>query len=220
MGLPIAAYGAVVSASGVSTVNTNEPCAFVSGADPNKVYQVTNTAKRVWDPSVAIVVQDGGVTVAANLYSFNYLFGIIKFVGHTVTGAITVSTGNYLPIVESVLASKFDLSAKQTLIDTTNFDSGGAVFRTAGLVGYEGSLSVFEPLNTVLDGASGTWQTWLLNSTPKLLDLQFGAGLSRFRTWILPESEKTSAAVAGAITGDVSWKSIVELGLAGFGWGL
>ncbi len=220
MPLPTAAYGAVVYASGVSTVDTNEPASFLSGTNPNEVFQVTAAAKRVWDPTVAVTVKDNGTTLTPGTqYTFNYLFGRIQFVSYTPTTPVTV-TGQYLPLVEAVLASKFEINIKQTLVDDTNFDTGGAVHRVATLTSYEGMISTFDIGNTVLDGVAGTWESWLLNATPKVMSILLGTGNSYFRTWALFESMKNSGAVAGVFDTGINWKSIISAGQAAtFGWG-
>jgi len=219
MALPVAGYGAVISATGVSTVDSSEPAAFLSGTGANQIYQVTATSKRVWDPTVAVTVKDGSTTLTPGTqYVFNYLFGTIQFVAYTPVGAITV-TGNYLPIVPAILCSKFEINQKSTLVDVSNFDSGQAVNRIATIVSYEGTISTFDPLNNVLDGVAGTWQTWLEGLVPKLITFNPGTG-NYFRCWTLLESLKTSTAVAGAIEGTVNWKSIQnQLPNATFGWG-
>lgn len=217
---PTAAYGAVVYASGVSTVDTAEACSFLSGTNPNEVFQVTAAAKRVWDPTIAVTVKDNGVTLTAGTqYVFNYLFGTIQFVSYTPTTPVTV-TGQYLPLVEAVLSSKFEINIKQTLADTTSFDSAGAMQRTGTLISYEGSLSTFDVGNTILDGVAGTWETWLLNATPKVLSILMGTGNSYFRSWVLFESMKNSGATASVFDTAISWKSIISAGVAtAYGWG-
>lgn len=219
MGLPTAAWTTKVYLTAASSADTNEACSFVSGSGTTKIYQVTSTAKRVWDPSVAIVVQDGGVTVSATLYSFNYLFGVITFNGHAVTGAITVASGNYVPIVEAVLASKWKLSIKSTLVDTSNFDGGGAVTRTATLVSAEGSFETYDVGNTILDGGSETLQSLSLNQTAVVVGVLLGTGNSIFRCWAYLESLADDTAVADVVKATVNWKSLNNLGLASFGWG-
>ena len=81
--------------SGTSTSMTAEATTLVTG----KTYRMTNAAKRMLDPSVAVTVDDGGVPIAsANIESIDYLHGIIVLdSGYTPSGAITVDA-NYLPL--------------------------------------------------------------------------------------------------------------------------
>ncbi len=82
-----AGYLATVKKGGTPTSTTAEACTLVSG----KTYQINDTAKRVWDESVAPVVYDGGVDHTSDVDSIDYLYGKVTFdSGYTVTGAVTV----------------------------------------------------------------------------------------------------------------------------------
>lgn len=199
---PIAAYGQSVSLTDSSTVDDNEACAFVSGAGAAKLYQVTNTAKRLWDPTVPVVVKDGGTVVSAADYVFNYLFGFIQFTAHAVGGAITVS-GSYLPIVPYANASKFDFTIKQTLVDTTFFGSQ-AVLRTPTITDAEGTIEAFDSTLTILDGDMLDIEAVFYGQKPFVNTITLGAGA--LRCFALFESPKTSGSVADVVKSAMAWK--------------
>src|SRR4051812_9843924 len=101
--MPSAAYATTVEITGTSTAIVAEACALVTGT----TYQITNTARRVLDPAVAVTVKDGGVAIPAANVDIDYLFG--KF---TLTappgGAVTVDA-SYLPALPLAECESYDL---------------------------------------------------------------------------------------------------------------
>lgn len=126
-----AGYVATLKMTGTSTSMTSEACALVSG----KTYQITNTAKRVIDPAVAVVVRDGVTDVTANVISIDYLFGKVTFsAGYTVVGAITIFSGNYLPLATVASMKGFTLTQTADATDISDYatvqaNSGYRVFQ-------------------------------------------------------------------------------------------
>lgn len=96
---------ALVKVSGTGVSFTAEA---VSTVTTNKVYQITNTAKRVWDRSATITVLDGGVAVdaVADPYTINRLTGVVTFTATTVR--VITLTGTYLPM--TTIAEGTDVS--------------------------------------------------------------------------------------------------------------
>ena len=214
MSAPVAAFGSTISVTGASTPDTGEACAHVSGSGSSRLYQVTSTAKRVWDPSVAVTVKDGGTPVTAADYVFNSLAGTIQFAGYTPSGSITLD-GSYFPIYPAALANKFDLDIKATLVDTSNFDGSGAVERYPTLSDFSGTLHVLEDMLTVLDSGSLTWESIMAAKTPVVIAVHFGTSAAPlwFKGWAILESTKVSAAIAGVLEGDVGFKGSVTSGV-------
>ena len=85
-------YNAAFYATGTSTAMTDEACTEVS----TTVFQITNTAKRIFDHDVAVVVKANTVIQSGN-YTYDSLFGIVIFTDGSHTGETIVVTGNYLP---------------------------------------------------------------------------------------------------------------------------
>lgn len=90
-----------VSGAGVSFT------AEATTATGNISYQITNTAKRVWDRSATITVLDGGIATVES-YTLNRLTGTVTF-GSTASRTITV-TGTYLPLSTLARGKEFDFS--------------------------------------------------------------------------------------------------------------
>ena len=145
------AYGGKVSVGGTSTAFTTEACTLVSG----NIYQITDSAKRAWNPAVAVSVYDGGVLQAASAYSLNYLYGKITFVAPP-GGAVTVS-GEYFPLWEVTTVKGYKLALSCALLDSSVMSQTQTHrVRTASLYDVTASLSLYEQGNTDYDTGGGT----------------------------------------------------------------
>lgn len=131
MGSSTAGRLSLVKMSGTSTTFTDEAVTVVT---TNQIYQITNTAKRVWDPTATITVKAAGVAVdpVADPYAINRLTGVITFTNVSARGTVTVS-GKYLPLTTIAKCSDFDISVGRPAIDDTTFDSNGWTENVAGL---------------------------------------------------------------------------------------
>jgi hypothetical protein len=176
-----AGYNADILISGTSTAMAAEVMSLVSG----KTYQVTNTAKRVFDPAVALSFFDGGVAIAAaNILNVDYVWGRVTFVGgFTPGGAVTV-TGNYLPVTTLARADSFTLTQTTNAVDDTDFESAQAS---------DGTRQYIPGLKTVsleLGGIWGTTNNWrqlLIARNRVLIEINpDGSGMSRARGFFRP----------------------------------
>lgn len=212
-----AAYLGTMKATGTAVPVTAEPCGLISGSDPNKLYQVTSSSRRIWDPTAAITVKDAGTPVSAALYTFDYLFGFVQFVGHSVTGAITVD-GSYLPTIAVAEVRKYGLKLTSDQLDKTSFDTASG-WRTF-LQGLKNGSVDFEMLGLIaapFDSNVGGLLTLLENSTPKVLELG-GAGRF-FRIWCVPETLGQAADVGALVVGSMSWKQSAPAAGVGASYG-
>ena len=199
--MALAGYSTTLKVSGVAVPVTGEACGLISGTNPNRLYQVTNTARRIWDPTAAITVKDGGVAVSSALYTFDYLFGFIQFAGYTVTGSITVD-GSYLPVASITEVSSFKFSGNANLADVTSFDSAGYRAKLATLKDGSGDFMAYSsPLSDIdpVTGGVQTLYTVLTGGTPKLLEANFGGGAQILRAWVLLKELSIDAAVDGVV---------------------
>lgn len=201
--MPLAAHGSTLKVSGTATAVTDEPTTSLGGG----VYQVTSTTRRAWEPSVAVVVADGGTPVSSTLWSFDYLYGRVTFNGYTPTGAVTV-TGSYLPTYSVAEVTGFNFTFGPELLDRTSFDSGGVKQKLGGLLDGSGSVEFLSnPLDDVDTGAGGTQSlvTRHAAGTPMLLDVVFSSGLG-FRAWIVLEGIEENAAAEGLVEGSAAFQ--------------
>lgn len=134
----IAGRFAQVKVSGTPTAFTDEAVTVVT---TNKVYRITNTAKRVWSPTATITVSAGGTPVNATLdpYVINRLTGLVTFTNVSARGTVTL-TGTYLPMAVLAKVKSYSNSLTTPTLDDTTFDSLGWTERIAGI--HEASASL------------------------------------------------------------------------------
>jgi len=161
-----AGYLAKIKKQGTSTVMTTEAMTLVSG----KTYKITNTAKNVWNNTVAPTVFDNGVNQTANVLSINYLFGQITFkASYTPTGPVTV-TGAYYPTVTLGSTMSYTLTQTAEAVENTAFDvaqsNGGYRTYTGGLKTVSLELGGFYNISSALRAALQARGTFLIEIDP------------------------------------------------------
>lgn len=199
--MPIAAFTSALRVNGAANAVVNEACSNLGGGR----YQVTNTARRVWDPAVAVTVKDGGVTVSALLYSFNYLFGIVTFVGYSPSGAVTVD-GSWASMVSVAEGRAFEFSPTCDLVDSSIF---GNAFKSKlnTLRDVMASMEVLSSPFLDLDGVTGGTQSlvsFLENATVKVFEVNLNSGAQYLRAFVNFDSIKIAAAVTDLVTSTIS----------------
>ena len=185
-----AGYSAKLYRSGTSTSMTAEATTLVTG----KTYRITNAAKRMLDPTVAVVVDDSGSPVSASdILSIDYLHGIVTFdPSYTVSGAVTVDA-NYIPLSQIADVYNASFSTNIMTLDNTVYEDT-AVSRKAGLKDISGSFSSYDEGATAISSllAAGTvlYLTWMQTGS---------AAEDHLRSRVLLESEDASVAVDGLV---------------------
>jgi hypothetical protein len=184
--------GAAVAFAGEATTATG-----------NISYQITNALKRVWDPTVTIVVLNGGVAVdpVADPYTVNRLSGTIRFTTATVR-TITVG-GSYLPL--STLAQGHDLSLDcvATNVDDTVF---GATDITRQQVARDcsGTIGRFRSADTYLYDAYAAGVPVVVEFSPD------GGTTPHFRAWALFNKEAFQGARKTMLEESVSFEGSAD----------
>lgn len=205
--MAVASWGSTLKvAGGTSTVITNEACSLVVAG----TYQITNTARRILDPAVAIVVKDTGVTVAATFYTLDLLFGKVTFSGYSPTGAVTI-TGAYFTVAAVAEVRSFAINMKADLADNTTFDSAGVRSKLPTLRDFTCDFEYLSSPVTDLDaGTAGTQtlQSWREAGTAKLIEIKLGSVFWRgWGTFETSESFKPGVGDLVAFTGTLSGDS-------------
>lgn len=208
----IAGWRGVLQETGAAVPVTGEACAFVSGTDPNKVYQVTNAARHVWDPTVAVTIKDGGVAVGAANYSFDFLSGTITFIGHTVTGAVTVD-GSYLPVIAVAQVRKSSLKLNHNQLDCSNFDDAtGWRAYTQGVAGGSVDVEMLSMPSAQFDVDVGGQFTYLNSGRRKVLILGDTSNTKKWRLWMLEANLQQDVDVMGLVTANMTWTQAANTG--------
>jgi hypothetical protein len=153
-----------------------------SGAGP---YQITNSAKQVWDVSVGLDFFDNGVAVSAgDILAIDDLFGKVTFTGSK-TGPITV-TGSYWPLVTVAEGRSVDLTVEADELDDTVFgDSWSSSMQ--GLKRVTGSIESLALLTDDMDSGAGTLKasTLFTNGTPFVLSVRPGGTGDYYRFYAI-----------------------------------
>lgn len=167
----------------------------------NQSYQITDTAKRVWDRTATITVVEAGVPTVES-YTVNRLFGIITFASADAgRGAVTV-TGQYLPLSEAATAHRYTTVRSRAVPTDTAFGATWESF-VAGMKKITGSLSRW-----AIDEYFGDA---LVNGTVVVLDLMPDrSGTRATRVWALLNSEQMEAAVDGVVDESVEFTGYAD----------
>lgn len=214
-----AGFNAVVKVAGTSTAFANEA---TTKTVANLTYQITDTAKRVIDPTVAVTVEvdadgagaGGYVAAAAGTFTVDYTFGKVTFTADQGASALVRISGNYLPLVTVGTAREASVSVQNDLGDSTVF---GNAEKTAAptLQSCSGSLGLLEDLYTDHDGGAGTQQfkAYLLGKTLKLVEIDFdGGGTQKFRGFVYFDDGSVKAAVGDLINSTINFKVAPQVG--------
>lgn len=214
-----AGYAATVKLNGTSTAYASEAMTELSGSNPTKIYQVTDAAKRVINPSVSVVVKDDAATVSAALYEVDYLFGKIRFLNYTVLGTITIFTGSYFVMWEITSAKAFTLEDGYAVHEATAFNSTGNQERILGLRDASGTISHLDDGFVDYDtGAGSVVIKDLLTRGAVLIELTPIVSGDIFRAWAKLNKESVQAAVDGLADGTLSWVLDTRAKWAGCAW--
>jgi hypothetical protein len=207
-----AAYSSTVKITGTSTAFSNEACTDL-GDDTN--FQITDTAKRVWDPTVALVVEvdDGGgyAVIPATDYTVDPLFGIVTFNTPLGAGDVVRVDGSYLPLLTVASAKSATIACTRDMLDGTTFDSAGQREKVPGLAMASGSLAGLWLATEDLDSGGGTRSLFavLTEGTRVVLEINPAAVLA-FRAFVHFPDLSESASADGLIEGTLAWESTAD----------
>lgn len=186
---------------------TGDAVAFVDEATSttdDTIYQITNASKRVWDRTVTIVVEDGGVAVDPEVdpYVVDRLNGTITFETDDDTRVITVS-GSYLPLSTAAGAKAFSFSLACSAIDDTDFESAdtddGFMSYLYGMYSISGSIGKRWRVDQYFVDA-------LLAGIPVVIVLYADASVAPIlKVWATLSKVDTQAVLDGAIDGTIEF---------------
>lgn len=185
-----AAFTCAIKQTGTAVAMTGEATTNTTG----NTYQVTNTAKRILDPSTAITVYDGVTPIADTSVTVDYLFGKVTL-SSPPGGAVTID-GAYLPSYGVAEAKAFELSFSKDVFESTVMAATTtSKTRTAGLKDVSGSITQLDNLLTDLDSGGTTIVpfTDFTAGTTRVLEVTFPSG-TIFRAFVKFSgvAEKTS----------------------------
>lgn len=194
--------GAAVYASGAALSFTDEATTTLTA---NTVYQVTNTAKRVWDRSTTITVKKDAVAQASSLYTLNRLTGTVTFLadiggGHT----ITVS-GNYLPMSQVAQGKAYSYQIKASNLNVTKFGDT-YMTRIQGMKDVAGSVNLW--------GIDTYYRDALIAGNPVVVEFWTDTTSTYdLRVWALLNHEDVKTALTDAVDVTVQFAGSTDVDL-------
>lgn len=187
---------AQVKVSGAATAFTDEATTEVTA---DTVFQITDTAKRVWDRTATITVKVDTVTQASSLYTLNRLTGTVTFLSAIGAAAVVTVSGSYLPLSTAAEAKSYRYSVNGVVASKAAF---GASWDTnlAGIKNVAGSLSEWhDPADTYFTDA-------LVAGSPVVIEFwSNSAGAFDAKCWALLDSTGISAVLTGNVEESVSF---------------
>lgn len=152
--MSLAGKDAQIYLTGTSTSMTDES---MTDAGDTTTYQIDDSAKDVFDPSVTFTVSDGGGTVAASNYTIRYLVGVVEF-DTAPTDPVTID-GSYLPKYTVLEGYEQSVEYAKDLYDTTRFQDDGMRRGSEGPLDVTGDFSLHQAIERELDSDGGTEAT-------------------------------------------------------------
>ncbi len=153
-------YGAIYLSSTIPTAFTAE--ATTANAE-RTVFQITNAAKRYWDPNTPVVVYADGAEVPSTQYVVAYAGGKVIFKKARGAGVVITVTGAAVTVARFAECHEWKLDVSTDFIDTPAFQADWKHV----VEGQTGATGDFAKWLTV---EAGTWfLTRLTAKTPLLL---------------------------------------------------
>lgn len=197
-----AGYKTLFKKGGTPTTFTAEACTEIT---TDKVFQITDVNKRIWDinPATIFTVLHNGVAVSsADIDYIDLLQGIIAFKAANKTGAVTV-TGKYIPVTTITYANEAGLKILQEIIDITTFaslvDNNDFRSRQATLKDVSLSLSGFFE-------TSSLFYDTLNNGEDVLIEASIRDATKKIKGWFKSESFEVKIGVADIIGQSISFQ--------------
>lgn len=188
MGTPTAAQAGTLKAGTTAVAVTNEATTVLSAGTK---FQITNAARRVIDPTVAVTVEidadgpgAGGYAVApAANYVIDYLFGTITFASSQGASATCRVSFSYVPLISASLVREASVTVAWDMAELLVLGSSYKA-RVPTLRDANGDLLLAEVPTTDLDPGAPTIKLvdFVTSGAPLLLEL--GRGTEVFRAWV------------------------------------
>lgn len=191
----------------ISVKVSGDPVAFTDEAtttNDDTVYQITDTALRVWDRAATITVEDGGVAVdpVADPYTVNRLAGKIIFETSDAGRVITVS-GDYLPLSTLAEGHSVDFTRMANNGDDSVFGATD-VSRQQIARDWSGTIARFFSVDTYLADAFDVGDPVVIEYSPD------GGTTPTVRGWALLNKNAFQGDVKSFLEESVSWEGSAD----------
>jgi hypothetical protein len=190
---------ATVSIGGTSTAFTAEAMTLFSGSGDTAVWQITSATKQLWNPEIAVVVNDDGnpLTEGTDFEVESYLYGRIRLLGYTLIDPSPTVDGEYLPLLTVDRASQYTLEVTNNLSEVPRMDSTQCQRRITGLTDVTFSLSRWEMGLHDYDPGAGSKRFGVLAGagTTIFIEFTFGTSAGGARLACLIDSDNITSSV-------------------------
>ena len=185
-----AAYKAKISIGGTGVPVTDEACTMTSANN----YQITDATRRIVDRYTVPTVYIDATPVDADLFFFNYLFGIVITDGAVTDGTMTIDY-TYIPTTEVACANAFTLEVGGDILDDTCFKAARANN------GFRNKIYGLNDISSTLESLAITdrkFSTAKIARNSVLMEWDFdGTGAEIARGWFVIESDNFTGEVSG-----------------------
>lgn len=176
-----------LSGSGVGT--TGEATTDVGGT--HLVYQITNAAHQILDPTAAVTVKKNGTAVTSG-FTVDRLYGRVTFASALLGTDVVTVDATYLPMAVVAACHDFDYTISGQTIDATTFDSAGWTEREQGLGDVQGTVGRFYQVDNLFIDA-------LQAGTSVVLELRESSAVAGARIRCLFSKSEVKGAVASLV---------------------
>lgn len=152
--MSLAGKDAQIYTTGTSTSMTGES---MTDEGNGTTYQIDDSAKDIFDPSVSFTVSDSNGAVAQADYTIRYLVGVVEF-DSAPSDPVTID-GSYLPKYSLLEGFEQSASYSRDLYDTTQFQDDGMRRGVVGPLDVEGEFALNKAIERELDSDGGSEPT-------------------------------------------------------------
>lgn len=191
---------ALVKVSGSALTLTGEA---TTDAGAHTVYQITNAAKRVLDPQLAVTVDVNGSPTAL-AHTVNRLNGTITFTAPNLNTDVVTVTGSYLPQTTALSCTEWTLQLTGMNADVSEF---GDIWVERLSLSKDASGSV----KSWRDSLDTTWETALIAGNPIVIALYtLSTNPPDFLVWALLNKQQVQAAIKSAQSQSIDWEGAAD----------
>ena len=192
---------ALVKVSGSPLTLTNEA---TTDAGAHLVYQITNAAKRVLDPQLAVVVKEDGVTSVA-VWTINRLNGTVTFTVARGAAVVVTVSGSYLPMTTALACTEWNMTLIGQNQDVSSYDSLGWVERLPVAKDASGSVKSWR------DTIDRSWENALIAGAPVVLALYtLNTANPDFLLWGTLNKQQVQAALKSAQSQSIDFEGTAD----------
>jgi hypothetical protein len=187
-----AGFLAKVKEQSSATVFTDE----ATSTSDDTTYQMTDSAKRIFDFDTVLIVEDAGSPTTDN-FTVNKLAGTVTFESSD-GGRVITFTGKYVTLVDVVEAKEWNFDATTDMGDVTIFEDTDRSFKPLLTMGTATIGKFYSIDNYFID--------LLFNGEIKVLEFYADASQEPFRAFALVSSDSINTAIESLVEESITFQ--------------